>query len=310
MDLNELYNQQIRYNRRLREHDRNHDPHFWTKQYLLGMMSEFDEVLDAINWKRHRQRSSGEVDLFNVAYELADILKYLLSICEVWNIPLQSLLDAAERKGMFLEQQWKQEFQAIPLDRPVLITDIDGTLGDWRSAFIEWLRSRGVVLDKVDSASSLNLDSDLAIRYPNYFRIKEEFEGGGGYRSIPPYEDAQIAMRNLQEHHDAFVIAVTARPVGVYPRIWHDTWLWLKDHNFQVDQLHFSTEPRILLADQLQNSRNVILWEDNPGLMIRAASSGIPVFARRHGYNKGISHPNIEFVEKYTEVTDFFRRRA
>ena len=301
--LDDLLKKQSEYNNRIRKQEGNEDPEFWTSQYLLGMTSEINECLDAIQWKRHRKRSGEQVDLYNLTYELADIFKYILSICEVWGISADGFMSAVWTKTEILEQQWRQEFEEVPTYRPIIITDIDGTLGDWRSAFISWSKSQGIKPEITDPVTSLMLDSDLSIRYPNYYLLKEQFERGGGYRHILPYADAQDTLRKLQTEYNAFVIAVTARPVDRYHRIWYDTWTWLSSNRFWVDQLHMSAEPRILLADELNGNRDVILWEDDPGLMLRAANSGIRVFARKHGYNQQIRHENVTLVEQYSEIT-------
>lgn len=301
--LNRLMKLQKQYNKRLRGPSPIKE--VWTAQYLLGITSEIDECLDAIQWKRHRKQTGRPPDLFNLTHELGDILKYILSICEIFDITTEDLVLAAIRKSEFLEQQWKQEFEEIPSDRPILITDIDGTLGDWRAAFILWCKDQGKLAEIEDPTTSLLIDTDLAIKYPNYAQLKEDFERGGGYRHIIPYPDAVAALAELQSSANPFVIAVTARPVGQYSRIWYDSWFWLMDHGFQVDQLRMVAESRILLADQLNKSREVILWEDDPGLICRAATSGFRVFGRRHKYNEHISRknfPTVQLVDKYTDL--------
>lgn len=311
--LDAIFEKQAKYNERIRNSSETEDPETWTEKYTLGIASELDEILDAIQWKRHRKRSGAEVDLFNLTYELADICKYVFSICEVWDISSDSLLQAIIRKSEMLEQQWSQEFEELPTDRPILITDIDGTLGDWRASFISWAKLRGIDPEIQDPVTTLMLDTDLSIRYPNYYSLKEQFERGGGYRDILAYPDAQEKFRELKSKLNVFVIAVTARPERSYHRIWYDTWTWLFSNGFTVDQLHMSAEPRILMADTIRNSgKEVIVWEDDPGLMVRAANSGLKVFGRKHGYNEKIKHENIRLVEKYTDISvgEYFQRKG
>lgn len=306
--LERLWAEQKAYNERLFAQDKQRNPDYWTEKYLLGLISEVNEILSDINWKRHQRRTE-ETNLYNLRYELADVFKYLMSLCQIWDISLYELLQASEEKTEYLEQRWRQEFEEIPIDRPILITDIDGTLGDWRAAFIKWCESSNIPPLMDDPVTSLLLDTDLAMRYSEYYILKEEFEKGGGYRTILPYHDAVSTMQALKAECDVYIIAHTARPQTRYHRIWYDTWTWLKDNAFPVDQLHMGSEFRLLQAIELSTTRNVILWEDDPGLMLRAAHSGLKVFSRRHKYNEEILHPNIRTVGRYSliPVREYFR---
>jgi hypothetical protein len=73
-----------------------------------------------------------------------------------------------------------------------------------------------------------------------------------------------------------------------------------------------SSESRILSAEFLSKNSSVIMFEDDPDLMVRAANCGLRVFARRHPYNEKVIHTNITFVEKYTDLTvdDYFPERG
>ena len=47
---------------------------------------------------------------------------------------------------------------------------------------------------------------------------------------------------------------------------------------------------------------NVIMLEDDPGLMLRAAHSEIRVIARTHPYNNGVKHEYITMVGDFTSA--------
>jgi uncharacterized HAD superfamily protein len=189
----------------------------------------------------------------------------------------------------------RQEFETIP-DSEIVICDIDGTLGDWRSSFVSWMESKGITKMNFDTASSMMLDNDLALNYPEYYKLKEDYESSGGYRTIKPYQDTVEVLRKLKKR-GAYIIIVTARPQERFGRIWLDTWLWLKTNKIPVDKLSIISGPRVLLATSL---RKVIMLEDDPGLILRGANSGIKIFARKHLYNSGIFHPNAVFVDEYS----------
>jgi uncharacterized HAD superfamily protein len=205
-------------------------------------------------------------------------------------------------KSLSLELQYEQEFKEIPRDVPIIITDIDGTLGDWRAEFERWIASKGIIPEYKDSVRTLRIDEDLAMRYPDYYDLKEEFEASGGYRDIKVYEDAKQVLIDLKATNNAFIIAITARPADKYKRIWMDTWMWLKNNGIPVDKLLIGSDPRVLLAHSLSKDQKVIMLEDDPGLSMRGANSGIKVFVRSHPYNSGISHSNIRRIDSFAAV--------
>lgn len=299
MTLQHLWERQKEYNQKIKRMDGDFNADYWTQIYLLGLVSEIDEVLRDINWKRHRKNRT-RLDRENLGYELADLMKYMISLWEVWGFDQNEMLRFCHAKSEILEELLKQEHRVIPQDRPILITDIDGTLGDWRQSFINWIATIGVILPGEDAATSLFLDKDLSMRYPEYYEYKNQFESEGGYETIIPYGDAIETVQNLQDYFDFYVIAITARPADKYHRIWLDTWRWFKANTLEVDELIIGGDLRILLADLINKKQSpVIMFEDNPDLAIRAANTGIKVFLRRQPYNENVDHPDITVVDEY-----------
>lgn len=275
----------------------------WTQTYLLGMISEVDEVLREINWKKHRMIRNEPPNLVNIALELSDLTKYILSLWELWGFSSKDILYYTEIKSRSLELQTSQEKDIIPDGKPVLICDLDGTIADWRSTFVEWLKSKGINPIDQDNSYSLMIDNDLSMLYSDYYDLKEEFESSGQYRYVKMYEDSRKVLSELKSTYDCYIIAITARPSERYSRIWIDTWLWIEYNSLPVDKLIIGSESRILLAHSLKdNGKDVIMFEDNPGLITRGANNGIRVFSRRHSYNRGISSSGVRIVDSYEEV--------
>jgi NTP pyrophosphatase (non-canonical NTP hydrolase) len=288
--LTKLWRMQYDYNASLKRDNKIFGRENWTEKYLLGLVAETNEILEDINWKRHR-RKIPTIDTCNLAYELADLTKYVLSLWQVWGFTEEEMLDYCIQKSEILEELYQQEFRTIPTGN-ILITDIDGTLGDWRKTFINWAEKLGVTPLTEDKLNSLSLDTDLSFRYAEYNRLKENFERTGGYLFVEPYEDSARVIRKLRES-GVYVIAYTSRPVGHFHRIWHDTWSWL--HKFcPVDELRIGHEQRLLLADELSENGRVAMFEDDPGIILRASLSGIKTFVRKQPYNE--YSENNEFV--------------
>ena len=299
--LQELWERQIRYNKKIRNMEHPDNKEYWTKQYILGVVSEVDEILQEINWKIHRRGHT--TDRYNLARELADVTKYVWCLWELHGFSSTEMLAFVEEKSLELEALHKQEFEYKPdVSVPIIITDIDGTIGDWRKAFIEWMVKQGKYPGEIpgDPSSGLAMEIDLKMPYPEYAALKEQFEAEGGYKLMKPYPDA---VRCLQQANQSGVgiIAYTARPANRYSRIWADTWHWLQEYKIPVDELHIGSEERILRACQLQACGNEVrMLEDNPAIAIRAAVAGIEVFLRNQPYNVGVSHNRIIRVDKFT----------
>lgn len=300
MTLQQLWERQREYNRQIKAMDGDLHADYWTQIYLLGLVSEIDEVLRDINWKRHR-KSLRKLDRENLGYELADLMKYMVSLWEVWGFSHGDMLRFCHAKSEILEELLRQEHRRIPRNQAVLITDIDGTLGDWRASFIEWLETMaGVKSPGEDLATSIFIDADLSMRYPEYYELKNRFESEGGYEDIIPYPDAFDTILELKDLYEFYVIAITARPVDKYQRIWLDTWNWLTRYDLEVDELVIGNSVRVLIADLISRKQSpVIMFEDNPDLAVRAANTGVKVFLRRQPYNESVDHPDITVVDEY-----------
>lgn len=299
MDIQKIWDEQKRYNELIRSEQPDTN---WMPQYLLGMVSEVDEVLREINWKRHRIETS-KVNPDNVARELADITKYVMSMWEFMGYSPEDMIQFVSEKNEMLEQLYLQENTLMPVGRRILIFDLDGTVADWRRTFSYWLQkdSPEYMHDPLDVSphASSQFDTEHTIKYDKYFKAKEAFESSGMYAQILPYDDAVEAVRDARLEYDAYLICITARPVKKYKRLWLDTWNWLKLGDIQPDSLLFENEARILIANGLKDKNDVILWDDDPDLVIRAADAGLRVIMRKQSYNRHIVHSNVTIVDNF-----------
>ena len=300
--FDKIYQQQRQYNRKIRLSEQQSNER-WTETYILGLVSEMNEILDVMRWKRHRKNPIKKLDVTNLGFELADLTKYILSMWELWGFSADEVLSFVKDKSDILDEMYRQEFEVIPSNRLIVITDIDGTLGDWRKTFINWAHSAHGIIPIQDASTSLLLDSDLLMRYVDYYELKEEFESSGQYQYILLYPDAVNFLQWLKDEFNAYIIAHTARPSQKYHRIWGDTWEWITANRLPIDQLRIGSEARLLLADTI-GGNDVLMLEDDPGLILRAAYGGIRVIARKHPYNDGVQHEKISLVGNLADAKE------
>jgi len=257
--------------------------------------------MDLVNWKMHKTGALEDISKHEWAWELADLLKYVLCLAEYWEVSPELLLDASEQKSKALAAMWEMERKvAPPPNSQVLICDLDGTLADWRGSFIEWVHREYAVYVDRDPADTLMIDYDLQWNYPEYQTWKQEFERAGGYRRLHSYNDALDLVNQLQVR-DTYIMVYTARPHKVRT-VWWDTYQWLLAHGIQPHTLQLDGPGRIVAAHKLQQDRDVVMFDDDPELILRAANSGITVIARKHGYNAHIDHELVTLVESYSDV--------
>lgn len=261
-------------------------------------------MLREFNWKAHRKQSTAFVR-DNMAIEIVDLLKFVMSLAEVWGITPDELLDWTGKKSEMLDVLYQQENAPDPVGKHIVVCDLDGTIADWRSSFLHWAaKEKGVKLG-LDPQETLSMDVDLGIQYERYLELKHEFEALGNYASLKPFYDGVITLRHLIGQ-GVQVHVFTARPVG-FKRTWMDSYQWLRKHQLDVSSLELGSESRIVRALRwLELGNKVVMFEDNPELMLRAAHSGIRVIARSTPYNHHLFHPRIVKIEKFVPTADYF----
>lgn len=299
--LSNIWRQQQDYNQKIFALENTNDREHWSRQYLLGLTAQVGEILDEIKWKRNRNESDKKAIPLNVLEEIADIAKFTISLAQVWGFSEHDFLNAIYEKGEILDFKLRMEFKEPLIGKKILITDIDGTLADYKFSFLRWLHEVKNITPSAE-ATTLLLDSTLEIRYPEYYELKQEFEETGGYRDLLIYSDVIMPIRDFHAS-GGYIIAVTARPAKIYKRIFKDTIHWFNLNNLPLDELYMQNEERILLADMLSKDNYVAFWEDNPEIIQRASKSGIKTFARKHAYNAHLTDmPNVQIIDKYEGV--------
>lgn len=261
----------------------------WTKQLLLGIVSESNEVLEQISWKVHTQ-TDNRIEQHNIHREIVDLFKYALSLANLWELDGQTLLQLALDKTE--EMTIKRQMAKWRPQRDILLVDMDGTIADWRRSFINWLVDRGVSGMEIDPASSLSIEEDLGLKYDEYLRLKTAFESGGGYRKLVPIPTGLEYVKNKARTCD--IVVFTARPNKEFRSIWWDSYQWLLEHGITPNLLKIGHEERIEYALWVKSlGLNVTLFDDNPTLALRAANSGIDVMLSPTPYNSNLVHPLI-----------------
>lgn len=277
-----VWRDQIAYNKRVKERQER-SPAEWMETYILGLMSECGQLLEAMRWKKHRLQS---IDDFgpNVPEELADITKYVLSMWQLLGYTGPQMLEEVHRKNLLLSAIFTQEFDTI-LKEEVVIFDIDNVLADTQEALGKFFFEHK--FDWNQLRSSIHLDLATSQPFDEYRELKNKWEQTGGYSQLEPMYDVEFLFSELRSTRNCSIVCYTARPVRTFKRIHQDTFNWLYRQKAPPDMLLFGREERIGFAAKLQrNGQRVVLVDDDPSMFLRCQNSRIPIVVPNRSYNK------------------------
>ena len=248
-----------------------------TKEFVLHMMSELDELLRATVWKLHR-RTDVLPNREQVKNELTDILKYLISLYLVWDVSPEEALQDYWRKSMVVRQRYAEEY-VKNLDGKIVLVDIDGVLADYVTGFIDWISqfyNKGIAEGFVDrrkwmNAVSMGLDEQV------WQELKHQFRTRGGKRKLPllPMSKEFLDMCRSLGYK---IVLLTSRPIDRYPNIYTDTLEWLKLNNLPFDFIWWSLDKAETVLSKNIRPNIVFAVDDDLRYVTKYSELGIKTF--------------------------------
>lgn len=187
--------------------------------------------------------------------------------------------------------------------KPVVAIDIDGTLGDYHTHFIEFASNYvGVGLEGLLKASVNMYAGDepfskymkrlLGIDLQTYRDIKLAYRQGGMKRSMPVLDGAKEVCDVVREG-GAELWITTTRPYLSLDNIVPDTVAWLERHGIAYDYMLFDADKYAVLADRVDSRRVVAVLDDLPEMYDAAAKQfggAVPMLIRGK-FNKAVKRP-------------------
>ena len=187
--------------------------------------------------------------------------------------------------------------------KPVVACDIDGTLGDYHTHFVNfaqhWLGRR---LPSVQNyLSNRRFAEYLGISLPEYRTIKLAYRQGGMKRSMPMFLGSQSLLGTIQEQGCELWLTTT-RPYLRLDNIDPDTRFWLERHGIQYDGLLYDEDKYERLAENVDRERIVLVIDDLPDQLTAASTyfghDRVALCANKH--NEWISR-SIRFSHRALE---------
>ena len=213
-----------------------------TKEMVLHLISECDELLRASGaWKSHRRETVPE-NRPQILAELTDIRKYWITVAQIWGFNEDELDEAYWRKSAVVRQRYVEEW-VHELTGPIVILDLDNVLCDYPRGFIQWLKATswrtavGAPDDRLEELARgiawVNANT-LQCSQAVWQEIKHAFRTSGAKRMLPTRPKAAEFTRWCRDRGWKIII-LTSRPIDRYPTLYDDTLHWLNHGKFSYD---------------------------------------------------------------------------
>lgn len=163
--------------------------------------------------------------------------------------------------------------------KPIVAVDIDGTLGDFHSHFLDFVEGwSGTRLELGREYAGAYVDSDGTPRLDSPFKrwvrgwlpdlsdsdwhtLKLAYRQGGFKRTMPVYEGAAGLCEAIRSA-GAELWLTTTRPYLRLDNVDPDTREWLRRTGIEFDGLLYDEEKYAVLAERVESSRVVMILDD------------------------------------------------
>lgn len=172
--------------------------------------------------------------------------------------------------------------------KPIVVFDIDGTLGDYHGHFTDFCiryfgRHMSVGAGPYDG--SVEFEEYLGITKAEYREAKLAYRQGGNKRWMPCYAEAPEIIEDTREIAEVWIC--TTRPWQRLDNVDPDTREWMRRNHIEVDGLLYGDTKYEQLVTTVERERIAAVVEDLPEQFAIARSLGLPVILRENHHNAG-----------------------
>jgi hypothetical protein len=236
----------------------------WSKEYVLNLLSELNDLLNQLDWKSHWSNHSTIIKS-NVGIEIVDLQKYVWGLTKIWGFSEEDFLKYYDMKTAMVTSKWGQENLLGTLAKcdKVCVIDIDGVLATYPEFFLDWVKN--TYNEKIDKKD--------VIKWEHYKHLYRE----SGIKSVMPFiTDSRKALKKLYDLGYVIVL-LTNRPASKYQRIYGDTLNWLQSSQMPYDYIFWAADKKILeIAEKCKNIKFVV--DDNKETCKEFNSAGIKAY--------------------------------
>lgn len=158
--------------------------------------------------------------------------------------------------------------------KPVVAIDIDGTLGDYHSHFIQFAEAYfGLPELPITYDGAGSFKRWFTTQYPltdkDWHDVKLAYRQGGMKRTMPIYPHAQYLVSTVYRNN-AELWVTTTRPYLSLDSIVPDTVEWLNRHAINFDGMLFDEDKYAQLVKRVDRNRIVAVVDDLPEMCVAA----------------------------------------
>lgn len=265
------------------------------KTFVLSMHAELTGIVDAVNYKDHRQVNN-PADIQKILYKSVDAYRYILAILNLWGISGSTFGTALAQKDDFLHYRHRLS-QKKWTGQPIALFDMDDVLAEFRKSFCGYVSGlSGHFIDpesdeyyNVKEFKKHNLNSE------HYFK---NFIDNHGFLLLERNEKYHNFLRRLQQQ-GFWIQIVTARPESNLTAF-YDTYSWLARHGIDADGITFTPEKFVWLSEQKYfSSGSYFAVDDSAKHAAEYAKHGVHVIVPEKPYNKEVRGlNNVHYIDK------------
>jgi hypothetical protein len=274
-----------------------------TQNLVLCAHAELSYLIENTNYKKHHITHEKNVSTNQILFETVDVVRYMMSIMNIWDISSERFCNAYIKKDIYLNEVNRIKNNSWDGNSPVAIIDIDDVLAEFRSGFASWISEEYNIFPDVESKEYYFIDALNKLNI-NPEKVFFEFvDKNGFYEYLKPVEGALLFLEKLKDM-GYWIHLLTARP-DENANCFYDTYHWLKKYNFCYDDLSFSSEKFRWCAQSKYYDKDAIKFaiDDSPKHATEYAKHGICVKVPKKSYNKSINiKKNIEYYNDFEDL--------
>ena len=274
-----------------------------TQENVLCAHGELSALVNATHYKNHHVHTEPKANKKTVLYESVDVIRYMISILNTWDIKHTEFEKAFFKKDNYLNKHLELQQKEWDGVQPVAIVDIDDVLANFREGFSNWLYEKFNVKANVDSKeyyfitalSKINLNSESVFKM---------FLDDEGFANLTVDTDNLELLWQLK-HQGYWIHLLTARPEEELQCL-YDTYFWIQQQNIPCDAISFSPEKFRWCAKSKYYDAGSIKFaiDDAPKHAEDYAKHGIKCFVPKKSYNEHLNADNIFHFNNYYHITN------
>lgn len=276
-----------------------------TKEFLLHMISETGEFLDAIGTWKSLPSMGEETRRSAILEEVIDVYKFLINIALLWGYGPEDFDREFWRKSMVVRERLKTERilqEIVKMGENTAVIDLDGIVADFWSSFIGYYNEH--IAPKTGRYFTGKEGNSLTtiLGRKLYLETKARYYESGEISNAPYIDGSREFLEELRRRGFR-IILMTARPSKTFKRVFADTLEWLKRYKIPYDALILGVEDKGGRAAQIGVSPSFFV-EDDPRQAREISSRGFRVFLVSKPYNLDDTPPGVERVKELSEILE------